>query len=62
MECPFLRGTRTHRLCEASPRLYTPVMEDFDEYCSTEEYTDCSIFLAHTLRWTFREGVAIGAR
>ncbi len=61
MECPFLGGRRTHRLCEASSRLYTPVIEDFNEYCSTEDHTDCPIFLAHVLRRTYREGIAISA-
>jgi len=61
MECPFLKGSSTHKLCKASPTLYTPVMEDLDEYCSTEDFTDCPIFLARTLRWTINEGVAIAA-
>lgn len=61
MECPFLRGIRTHRLCKASMRLYTPVIEDYLKYCSTEDHTECPIFLAHILRRTYREGVAISA-
>lgn len=61
MECSHLKGSKTHRLCNASSRLYTPVMEDLEDYCSTEDFTDCPIFLAHTLRWTLTEGVAITA-
>lgn len=61
MECPYLKGTLTHRLCKASPALYTPVMDDLNDYCLRDDFTDCPIFLAHSLRWTFKEGAAISA-
>jgi len=61
MECTFLRGTSTHRLCKASMRLYTPVMEDYQQYCSREGHRDCPIFLDHTLRQTHREDVGVAA-
>ena len=61
MECPYLKGSSTHRLCKASPTLYTPVMEDLDGYCSNDDFTDCPIFLAHALRLSFKDGAAITA-
>jgi len=61
MKCPFLKGSCTHRLCGASPTLYTPVMEDHEVYCSTEGFAGCPIYLSHTRIWNYTEGRAIGA-
>ncbi|MFQ5353774.1 MAG: hypothetical protein ACE5DR_02400 [Thermodesulfobacteriota bacterium] len=61
MECPYLKGISTHRLCRASPALYTPVMDDLNDYCQRDDFTDCPRFLAHTLRWTYKKGTAISA-
>lgn len=61
MECPYLKGISTHRLCRASPALYTPVMDDLNDYCQRDDFTDCPIFLAYTLRWSYKKGTAISA-
>ncbi|GMR04722.1 MAG: hypothetical protein BMS9Abin23_0627 [Thermodesulfobacteriota bacterium] len=50
MECPYLGGVKTFRVCNASITLMQPGEADRMTYCKTGEFYRCPTMLSHLLR------------
>ncbi|MFQ5901237.1 MAG: hypothetical protein ACE5IH_06745 [Thermodesulfobacteriota bacterium] len=47
MGCPYIEGR--NKCCNISITSMVPSLEELTSYCTTDEYDNCPIFLAHIL-------------
>jgi len=50
MDCPYLGGIESMRICNASVTLMAPGGNDIVAYCTTEEHYRCPMLLSKLLR------------
>jgi hypothetical protein len=54
MECLYLEVGKRSNLCNVSVTLMAPSIYEMNRYCTTDNYDQCAIFLAHILRGEHR--------